>query len=169
MRTSVSLPDKSVTCCSLREGKHMNNWITNMKKKKKKKKHRYVHVTYKEGVIKGGENVSNTKNMLSISNSWSKTNILLFGLSSFPFRLYRATPPKHYHKKLNYIRCISYYFQQKGIITFIFYIILKFKSFIITKGYNLYSFYYYLKFKSLHICVIATYGRKLHIILIFPK
>ena len=105
MRTSVSRPDKSVTCCIL--NKRSFSCRTSLIRRQQriliahKKINAYFFLTriitwihtYYECVIKWCKNVGNTKNILSISNFGSKSYGLFLWLPNLPLWLLL------YHKK----------------------------------------------------------------------
>lgn len=71
-------------------------YIIKLQIQTRKRKHRSHDRsgTYNEGVIEWGKDMGNPKDMLSFSNSGSKSNSLLLGLPSFSFRLQRERPAK---------------------------------------------------------------------------
>lgn len=91
MRTKVSLPDKSVTCCNCKKEKpsildfQLTEKIGQNLERQNSPKNQ--HCTYNECVIEGSKNVSHTKNMFSIPYSWSKGYIFFLWFPDLPPRL----------------------------------------------------------------------------------
>lgn len=86
MRTIVSLPDRSVTCCNLKEiHKQLKGWLIEWKEKIKGRSN---EITYDESVIKWCEDVGYTEYMLSLSNSRPKCHVILLHFPCLPFRLF---------------------------------------------------------------------------------
>lgn len=85
MRTSVSLPDKSVTCCKIQTIQ-----IIKIKLQKSiiqtKKLEKGDSNTNDESVVKGSKNASNTEDMFPILNSWTQSHSLFLWLPNLSLR-----------------------------------------------------------------------------------
>lgn len=80
IRTSVSLPDRSVTCWKhKRENNSSIQRTTKVRHTIKSRKKK--DFAYDEGIVEGGEDVSDAKDMLSLANSRTKRDIILLRLS----------------------------------------------------------------------------------------
>lgn len=85
MRTSVSLPDKSVICWKL-EHHLLISW--GWKDSSEYTWGKIIIYTHNEGIIEWCKDVCNAKHMFSITYSRAKGDIFLFGLSGLPLRLH---------------------------------------------------------------------------------
>lgn len=81
IRTRVSLPERSVTCCKKQKEKRSSIQRTNKTKIKINSGKSENYFSYDKGIIERGEDVSDTKDMLSLANSRTERDIIFLGLS----------------------------------------------------------------------------------------
>lgn len=87
MRTRVSLPERSVTCCA--SDARVIRPESEAKRKPKSGRPPVDPDTYDESVVEGGEDVGDSEDVLALAHGRPERDVLLLGLPNLSLRLRR--------------------------------------------------------------------------------